>query len=208
MADEQRATVEERRLTAGPLEVRATENEPTRLTGYAAVFNTRTAIGDVSSWGFYEEIAPGAFRNALAMDVRALLNHSPDHVLGRTTNGTLTLAEDDKGLRVEITPPDTQTGRDVLALVKRGDISQMSFAFRTVKDTWREEKGKAPVRTLEEVELYDVSPVTYPAYPTTSISARTKAEALHVVAEVEAMQAQGDGGASALLAHLALDEVA
>jgi uncharacterized protein len=199
MRDEQRATVEERRVVVGGLEVRAAENEPSKLTGYAAVFNTRTAIGDVASWGFYEEIAPGAFRNALTMDVRALLNHDANLVLGRTTNHTLTLAEDEKGLRVEITPPDTQWGRDVMTLVQRGDISQMSFAFRVVRDQWIETKGQPPVRTLEDVELYDVSPVTYPAYPTTTVSARSASEAFR--------RETDRGEADRLLALLSLDEV-
>src|SRR5271154_4523750 len=96
------------------------------ITGYAAVFSVPTDIGD-----FREEIAPGAFSRALAekQDVRCLMNHDPNFVLGRTKNGTLTLSEDNTGLKFTNTPPDTQVGRDCHTLVKRGDMGECSFAF-------------------------------------------------------------------------------
>jgi len=85
--------------------------------------------------GFVEIIKPGAFTKTLdESDVRALLNHNSDQVLGRMSAGTLKLWEDDRGLRAEIHPPDTSAGRDAVALIKRGDLTGMSFGFRAVRD--------------------------------------------------------------------------
>ncbi|HEY0838791.1 MAG TPA: HK97 family phage prohead protease [Vulgatibacter sp.] len=167
----------ERRLADAPLRVEVrTEGEvqePTRLIGYAAMFDREAVIA-----GFFrEKIAPGAFAGALAGDVRALWNHDTNHVLGRTKAGTLRLSEDETGLRVEIDPPDTQLGRDLLISVQRGDISQMSFAFRAIREEWEEREGEMPLRTIVEAELFEVSPVTFPAYEDTEISARSTAEA-------------------------------
>ena len=156
----------ERRALAG-VEVRA-DGEPA-ITGYAAVFNSLSE----ELWGFREIIMPGAFDRALKEkhDVRALVNHDPNQIIGRTKSGTLKLDVDDKGLRVDITPPDTQVGRDVLASLKRGDLDGMSFAFRTLSDQWRTEDGEE-IRELLDLELVDVSVVAYPAYSDTSVSAR------------------------------------
>lgn len=147
------------------------DGAPTRtLTGYAAVFDKLS----VEMWGFYEEIAPGAFADSIAAgdDVRALFNHDPNIVLGRSTAGTLRLAEDDIGLAVEIDLPDTQQARDLVASVSRGDVSQMSFAFATVDEKWRIDSQERYVRRLLQVKLYDVAPVTYPAYPDTVVGLR------------------------------------
>lgn len=139
-----------------------------RFSGYAARFN---------SWSedfgcFREQIAPGAFAHAIqADDVRALHNHNPDYVLGRNRSGTLTLREDDKGLFFDVLAPDTQWARDLRESVLRGDVNQCSFGFGVVKDEWRTVDGKDE-RTLLEVRLFDVSIVTYPAYPATEASAR------------------------------------
>lgn len=139
------------------------------IEGYAAVFNSMSE--DLG--GFREVIMPGAFDRALseAQDVRALWNHNSDHVLGRTKSGTLRLAIDDKGLRITADVPDTQAGRDAVVSIKRGDVDQMSFAFRTLTDEWRMQDGEM-IRELLDLELLDVSPVAYPAYPETTISAR------------------------------------
>lgn len=138
------------------------------LVGHAAVFNSLS----VEMWGFQERIAPGAFADSIKDDdVRALFNHDPNLVLGRNTAGTLEMREDGKGLWIQNTLPDTQTGRDVAESVRRGDVSQMSFAFRTIDASWATEDG-IEIRTLEKVQLFDVSPVTYPAYPTTDVSLR------------------------------------
>ena len=165
---------EERRI-AGPVEVRERDGKPV-LVGYAAVFDQLS--NDLG--GFVERIQRGAFAGAIKGDVRALWQHDSLYVLGRTTNGTLQLAEDDKGLLVEITPPDTQWARDALTSIQRGDVSQMSFGFNVPKgsDTWKRE-GKVSVRTLTVVDpLHDVSPVTFPAYPQTSVDIRAIEEGL------------------------------
>jgi HK97 family phage prohead protease len=151
------------------------DGKPPMLVGYAAVFDTETDIG-----GFFrEKVKRGAFAPALPKsDVHALFNHDENIVLGRAKAGTLRMMEDDKGLRVEIDPPDTQDVRDLLVKMKRGDIDQMSFAFtmRGGKQEW-DESGDIPVRTIEEVgELYDVSVVTRGAYPTTEVAVRSLEE--------------------------------
>ena len=158
----------ERRLIDAQMEVRAAEGEPLRMVGYAAVFNQWSE--DLG--GFRERIAPGAFRKTLGSDVRALWNHDPSFVLGRTLNGTLTLEEDARGLRVEITPPAGGIYDGFVDNVRRGDVNQMSFAFSVVKDDrQRDEKGNQ-VRILQEVRLHEVSPVSFPAYPTTEVGLR------------------------------------
>lgn len=101
----------------------------------------------------------------------ALWNHNSDLILGRMSNKTLTLAEDETGLAIEFQPPDTQMGQDAVTIIERGDVYQMSFAFRTIKDLWHTEDGMQ-VRELLEVQLFDVSPVTYPAYPQTDVNVR------------------------------------
>lgn len=152
----------------GLIETRA-DGETRKIVGYAAVFNSPTDIGGY----FREQIAPGAFTAAIGRDdVRALINHDENFVLGRTTAGTLTLAEDEKGLRVEIVPPDTQAARDLMVSMERGDISQMSFGFIARKQQW-DETGTTPLRTIQEADLFDVSVVTYPAYPDTSVAVRS-----------------------------------
>jgi HK97 family phage prohead protease len=141
-----------------------------RIVGYAAVFNARSA--DLG--GFREEIAPGAFTDALAAgdDVLALVEHDPGMVLGRRSMGTLTLAQDAKGLRVEIDPPNTSIGNDAIENVRRGDIKGMSFRFpRGAKDSWRMDGGES-VRTLHKVGLREVTLTTIPAYDDTSASLR------------------------------------
>lgn len=154
------------------LEVRAREGESDAITGYAAVFNALSE--DLG--GFRERIAPGAFARSIAQnDVRALWDHDPKYVLGRNKAGTLALEEDETGLRVEIDPPDTVWAGDLVRMMQRGDVDQMSFGFYVRDDAWAEEDGVA-VRTLRDVDLFDVSIVTFPAYPQTSAEARAMAE--------------------------------
>lgn len=162
-----RRTFDVTALTVEKREEDGEDDGPSKIVGHAAVFNTETEL-----FGFREKIEPGAFAKALETDdVRALFNHNPDLLLGRNKAGTLRLWEDSRGLGVEIDPPDTQVGRDVMESISRGDISQMSFAFRPVVEEW-DDSGDTPLRTLKEVKLFDVSPVTYPAYPTTDVAAR------------------------------------
>lgn len=167
------ATGEERRLQTG-LEVRAglEDAAPPMLRGYAAVFGEETVIGDM----FREVLEPGAFDDALGDDVRALVNHDPSLVLGRTRAGTLRLSVDARGLAYEVDLPRTSYADDLRESVSRGDVSQSSFGFRVVDDTWERatRAGELPLRRVRKVELFDVSPVTYPAYASTSVSTRAQ----------------------------------
>lgn len=174
---------EVRVIEAGPpVETRDDGNAP-RLTGYAALFGQETVIGE---W-FRERIEPGAFSAALERqdDVRALINHDPTLILGRTRSGTLTLTQDERGLRYEVLPPDTTYARDLLASVQRGDVTQSSFAFRVTRERQEPptQRGQLPLRIVQEVELFDVSPVTYPAYANTTVSARAVQAAALVLAD-------------------------
>ena len=174
------ADVEPPDLRAGPMPVREERSFSLRemrvigddgqrkIVGYAAVFDQLS----VELWGFYEKIQPGAFTKTIQeADVRGLWNHDSNYVLGRTKSGTLTLREDPIGLGIEILPPDTQWARDLMVTIDRGDVDQMSFAFQVMRDHWETVDDKL-VRTLEEVALYDVSPVTFPAYPQTTVQVR------------------------------------
>lgn len=157
-------------------EFRAVEdNGIPKITGYAALFN----VWSQDLGGFVETIEPGAFTRSLqnGADVRAVINHDPNLILGRSKAGTLNLVEDDIGLRVEIVPPDTQYARDLMTSIKRGDIDQMSFQFKTIDDDVRWD-GNLVKRSLKQVDLFDVAPVTFPAYPQTSVSVRSRIEAL------------------------------
>lgn len=166
----------ERRSLSGLVTLRA-EGEPT-VRGYAAMYNAETVIAGL----WREQIAPGAFATALdgSDDVRALFNHDPNFLLGRTKSGTLRLSEDKQGLRYDVDLPDTQQARDVRELIRRGDVTGSSFGFRIEEDEWDDtplKRGLLPLLTIRKVELFDVSPVTFPAYPQTSVSARAKGEA-------------------------------
>lgn len=159
-------SLEKRTLSKAP-EIRA-DDKGKKIGGYAAVFNSQADIGDY----FREIIAPGAFAKTLLGDVRALIDHDSGRVIGRTTAKTLRLVEDNVGLAVEIDLPDTNDGRDLATLIERGDISGMSFGFIVTKQTW-DETGDVPVRTIQEVELQEVSVVAFPAYDDTSIAMRS-----------------------------------
>jgi len=173
---------EERVFAVDDLELRSPmdgTDEPRHLVGHAAVFNSWSQ--DLG--GFKERILPGAFAKALSSDVRALFNHDPNFVLGRTRSNTLTLAEDSRGLAIDIIPPDNQTIRDlVLDPIDRKDINQMSFAFQVVDDEWRMPKTGSGLmeRDLKEVRLFDISPVTFPAYLQTDIGLRSLAEGIGI----------------------------
>ncbi|MEM4234905.1 MAG: HK97 family phage prohead protease [Candidatus Methanomethylicaceae archaeon] len=162
--------VELRTLTYN-LRAEVKDDEPTTLTGYAAVFNQWSE--DLG--GFRELIRPGAFEKAIQnADVRALINHDANYVLGRTTSGTLRLEEDEIGLRVEIKLPSTQYANDLVLMMKRGDINQMSFGFSVAEggDKWYEQDGIYRREIISVSRLYDVSVVTFPAYPQTIAQAR------------------------------------
>ncbi len=167
----------ELRLHASKLEVRAaSDGKPSVLAGYAAVFNSWS----VDLWGFRERILPGAFTRALTpgADVRCLWNHDPSQVLARTKSKTLRLSQDAVGLAFEMDLPSHELGIRAAETIGRGDVDQMSFQFRTIKDSWKWSEGdeKLDERDLIEVELFEISPVTFPAYEETMVSARSARE--------------------------------
>ena len=148
------------------------------LTGYAAVYNRFSLPLREGGSTFREIIMPGAFDKILnrqrgKQDVVALFNHDPNFVLGRTSSGTLELSSDDRGLKYSVVPPDTQTGRDVMHLVRRRDLRGSSFAFLVDEAkgaNWTSDDQGA-VRQIREVNLLaDVSVVLTPAYPASSVT--------------------------------------
>ncbi|MFA5866907.1 MAG: HK97 family phage prohead protease [Actinomycetota bacterium] len=144
-----------------------TDDGGKKIMGYAAVFNQLSE----GLYGFKEKITPGAFAKTIQeADIRALWNHNSDKVLGRNKSGTLRLGENAHGLAIEINPPESAAG--YVESIERGDVSQMSFGFRAVNESWEGDQDET-TRTLLEVELFDVSPVTYPAYPQTDVAVRS-----------------------------------
>jgi HK97 family phage prohead protease len=152
----------ETRVSPAEFEIRETADGMT-FTGYAAVFNSRSE----NLGGFTEFVAPGAFTRSLKTrnDVKLLWNHDTSIVLGSTRARTLSLTEDEKGLRVEAQLPNTSAGRDAAELLKRGDVDSMSFGFSVIKDSWNTSGDE---RTLNAVRLHEVSVVAFPAYPETA----------------------------------------
>lgn len=159
----------DRRTVGGVVELRAESQDSAdgrMIVGYASVFDSVAEIG----W-FREVVQPGAFAKAILRDdIRALINHDRGLVLGRNKAGTLRMTEDARGLRCEIDVPDTQYARDLMVSMDRRDITQMSFGFEAIVETW-DDSGETPLRTLVEVGLFDVSVVTYPAYEDTEAEA-------------------------------------
>lgn len=155
------------------LDVQA-DGEEMHVTGYAAVFNERTLLweSEYSGYRYYEMILPGADMS----DVVMRYNHGDSAlILARTSNNTLQLAEDSRGLRISATLADTTAGRDIYALIKRGDISKMSFAFTVDRETATDDReAKVYLRKIESFgKVFDVAPVDFPAYDGTSLEARS-----------------------------------
>lgn len=157
------------------MEIRSTHGvqaQGRKVSGYAAVFNKFADLGE-----FHEQIAPGAFRDALATgkNIRALYDHDSKAVLGTTQAGTLELREDERGLAFTLELPDTTTGRDVAELVKRGDVAGCSFGFRVAPngEHWEQRNGKT-IRTLMNVELAEITLTSSPAYPDTALALRSR----------------------------------
>lgn len=150
------------------------EGENRQIIGHGAVFNQLSE--DLG--GFREMIMPGAFSDTLDDDVRSLFNHDRNLILGRTLSGTLTLSEDDTGLRYDVDPPKTSYANDLQESIGRGDVNQSSFGFAAMEESWRQpdDTEPLPTRILHKVRLFDVGPVTFPAYPTTSSEVRSKAK--------------------------------
>lgn len=186
----------ERRIALGGglrAERRAEGATPT-LTGHAAVFNQPTTIAGL----FVERVAPGAFLESIARDdCRGLFNHEAELVLGRQSAGTLELSEDAIGLAFVLLLPDTSIARDLAVSVARGDVRECSFTFEVEGDSWEwpRDPAELPIRTLEKCRLYDVGPVTFPAYPQTDV----QANAARVLAEARAALPAGAAGAAAVL---------
>lgn len=142
------------------------------IYGYAALFNSMSE----EMWGFREVIDPGAFSETDVTDVRALFNHDNNLLLARTSSGTLSIEVDENGLRYEFEAPKTSYGKDLVELMKRGDVTQSSFGFTIDREGeyWEQREGELPVRHITRIKkLYDVSPVTYPAYPDTTVAVRS-----------------------------------
>ena len=165
------------------LEDRAAEdNALPKIIGYTAVFGVDTEINSFYG-GFKERIQKGAFRRAIreGQNVRALRNHDPDNLLGTTASKTVRLKEDDTGLFIEVDPPNTTVGRDTVESVRRGDLSGMSFAFIVRKEKWvNGENGSPDMRIIQDVDLFDVGPVTYPVYSQTTTDLRSASKAHQV----------------------------
>lgn len=182
----------ERRTVPAKVELRTIDGPEGRkvkvLSGLAAVYGKRSA--DLG--GFVEVIEPGAFDASLASgeNIMARGEHDARMLLGTTDAGTLRLRSIGEGLEYEVDLPDTSAGRDMGVLVERGDVRKSSFAFLVVQDRWDGiEGGKVLLRTLQEVKLIDVAPVAQPAYPQTSVSARTLEEARAAIEARKAEQA-------------------
>jgi hypothetical protein len=165
-----------RDLAATKLEDRADDAAPA-IIGYGAVYYDGTEASQYRLWeSCVERILPGAFDRAISEDdCRALFNHDANLVLGRTKNGTCRLFSDSKGLRYEIDPADTQYARDLRACLKRGDVDGSSFSFLVTDQAWSTEDG-IDVREIRGVQLFDVGPVTFPAYDATTAGARALAD--------------------------------
>jgi HK97 family phage prohead protease len=147
------------------------------ISGYAAKFNSDTVIG--CYWKYTERIAPGAFDDVLLQDVRCLFNHDPNYILARSVNGagTLKLEVDGVGLKYTYTTPDVSYAEDLAESIALGNITQSSFAFEVAEESWTygENEGDMDVRTIMKFKtLYDVSPVTYPAYEDTEVAEESR----------------------------------
>lgn len=156
------------------VELRTSNNPESRtIEGYAALFDSRSEL----MYDFYEVISPSAFLNADLADIRALFNHDPNGILARTKSNTLEVEIDETGLLYRFDAPNTTLGNDLLEMVRRGDVSQSSFAFTILPDgdEWsRDKENDMLVRTITKIDrVYDVSPVTYPAYAQTTVTARS-----------------------------------
>lgn len=147
------------------------DNGALAIEGYFAVFNSNYEIAP----GLSESIAPGAFDNTLSGDIRALINHDTTLVLGRTKANTLQLRTDNHGLwgHIDINPNDTDA-MNLYNRVQRGDVDQCSFGFDIISEETDFREDGSIHWTIKEVELYEVSPCTFPAYEETNIAARTK----------------------------------
>jgi len=174
----QNITGTERRFLTHPVQIEKrneNDSEEQRIEGVAAKYNSVTTIGN---W-FKEEVLPGAFDDVLNDDVRCLFNHDPNHILARSVNGegTLELFVDQNGLNYRYQTPNRTFAKDLEDAIRTGDVSQSSFGFSVSEENWIEVEGELPLRQIVKVKrLYDVSPVTYPAYPDATVGKRSLTE--------------------------------
>lgn len=172
----------ERRFAQAGLEIRNNEGGQTAtLKGYALRFGSVYDMG----W-FTEEVSPTALQNANISDVRVLLNHDPNNILGRTAAGTARVGVDNVGMWYEVDLPDSPIGQNARVAVQRGDVSQSSWGFslrtddtgRRTGDKWEMRNGKEHRILTDVATVFDASPVTYPANPDTTIAKRSRDAAL------------------------------
>lgn len=140
------------------------------IEGYFALYEQETELFP----GVYEIITKGAFDNTLQNDVRALWNHNTQYVLGRNKSGTLDIKADDKGLYGVVTLPNTQYAKDLHTLIDRGDVDQCSFGFNILDEDLEELADGGFRWRIKEIDLHEISVVTFPAYENTSVQARAK----------------------------------
>lgn len=164
-----RDEIEIRTCDVGELRVEARGTAPV-IRGYAIVFDRLSE----NLGGFREIIKPEAIDRTLreAVDLRALVDHDSSRLIGRLSAGTLRVAKDPHGLRVEIDPPATTVGHDIVESIRRRDTTGMSFAFRTLDDAW-DYKADPPTRFVTDMLVREISAVTFPAYPTTEVALRS-----------------------------------
>ncbi len=151
-----------------PPELRADGDGLPKIGGYALILDSVEYV-----FGFSERFRPGAFDLATNRDVRALVEHDPTKLLGRTKNGTLALSIDERGLLSEITPPDTTLARDTVASIRRGDIDGQSIGFRVLADEWHLQDDEM-FRDIIKAELFDVSVTANPVYTNTDVAVRSR----------------------------------
>lgn len=166
------STVEKRNLTTNSVEIREDENGMKTLAGYAVKWEMKSVT---MGWRrFKEQFKRGAFTESLTNDDQlALWSHDTSKVLGRTKNGTLRLFEDEIGLRFELDLLDTTLGEDAYKTIKRGDVDGVSFGFQMLKQEWDEADPDNVVRSILTAKLVEISPVAFPAYPDSQVSARS-----------------------------------
>lgn len=189
-----RDEIEIRRVTAANLRAdQAADDFRPILRGTAIVFNSVS----LDLGGFVEIIRPRAITRTLdeKIDLRALVDHDTGKVIGRLSAGTLKVRADDAGLQIEVVPPNTTVGRDIVESVRRGDIDEMSFAFRVLDQTWNFEVEPV-LREILDMRVSEVSVVAWGAFPQTEVdvtkrsfeAARTRQSRL----SVSALRAQAD----------------
>lgn len=162
--------LEQRAFGLSNVELRASGDGAQKLSGY---FIEWDKLSNPIMGLFQEKFQRGAFQN-LDGDIKALWQHDPSKVMGRTTNGTLNISEDERGAKFEITPdPNITWHQDAVRSIQRGDVSEMSFMFVADNDEWDDSNPDMAIRTVTEARLYEVSPVTFPAYPQTSVGVRS-----------------------------------